>query len=183
MSKWIQRAGIFLGVVIAGGMLFANQLGIDNNAVWGTKRILLFALGLFLLAASILYRDDNFLGRLFTTRTGQLYFASALAAGLVLLAYVWWVSLGLWSPWTPSTNYYDLMATAFRHGQLALEVEPDPALLALEDPYEPANREGIPVLWDATLYKDKYYLYWGPAPALFLTVIKFFTPLRSATMP
>jgi len=126
MSKWIQRAGIFLGVVIAGGMLFANQLGIDNNAVWGTKRILLFALGLVLLAASILYRDDNFLGRLIHTRTGQLYFASALAAGFVLLAYVWWVSLGLWSPWTPSTNYYDLMATAFRHGQLALEVEPDP---------------------------------------------------------
>lgn len=174
MSKWIQRAGIFLGAVIAGGMFFANQLGIDNNAAWGTKRILLFALGLFLLAASILYRGDNFLGRLINTRTGQLYFASALAAGLVLLAYVWWVSLGLWSPWTPSTNYYDLMATAFRHGQLALEVEPDPALLALEDPYEPANREGIPVLWDATLYKGKYYLYWGPAPALFLTVIKFF---------
>lgn len=174
MSKWIQRAGLFLGAAFAGGMLFANQLGIDNNAVWGAKRILLFALGLFLLAVSILYRGDNFLGRLFGTQTGQLYFASALAAGLILLGYVWWISLGLWSPWTPSTHYYDLMATAFRHGQLALETQPDPALLALEDPYEPDNREGIPVLWDATLYEGRYYLYWGPAPALLLTLVKFF---------
>jgi hypothetical protein len=98
----------------------------------------------------------------------------SILSSLIILFYLWCVSLGLWKDFPPSTNYYDLQATAFRHGQLSLEVEPDPALQALENPYEPANREGIPVLWDATLYKGKYYLYWGPAPALLLTILKFF---------
>src|SRR6187455_485414 len=89
-----------------------------------------------------------------------------IVSGLVLLFYLWLVTLGLWTDFPPSTNYYDLQANAFLHGQLALEVEPDPALLALENPYEPADRENIPVLWDATLYQGKYYLYWGPVPAV-----------------
>src|SRR5687767_5011969 len=98
----------------------------------------------------------------------------AIVSTLVLLFYLWLVSIGLWTDFPPSTNYYDLQATAFSHGQLALEVQPDAALLALENPYEPGEREGIPVLWDATLYDGKYYLYWGPAPALLLAVLKIF---------
>ena len=173
-KNWKIITGIALGLLISAAMLFANQLGVDNNAVWGVKRYILFSLGIFILIASLLYHEDNFLGQLFNTKTGPPYFASAMTVGVIILAYVWWVSLGLWTTWPESTNYYDLMATAFSHGQLALEVKPDPALLALEDPYEPNNREGVPVLWDATLYKEKYYLYWGPAPALLLTLVKFF---------
>ncbi|MBK9207526.1 MAG: hypothetical protein IPL71_04155 [Anaerolineales bacterium] len=173
-KNWLSITGITLGLGIAAAMIFANQLGVDNNAVWGTKRYALFLLGIFILTASLLYREDNFLGQLIHTKTGQLYLASIITLGLVILAYVWWVSLGLWTVWPKTTNYYDLMASAFRHGQLELEVKPDPALLALEDPYEPTNREGIPVLWDATLYEGKYYLYWGPVPALLLSIIKFF---------
>ncbi len=96
-----------------------------------------------------------------------------IASGLIILFYLWLVSLGLWKDFPLSTNYYDLQATAFHDGQLSLEVEPDPSLLALENPYEPANRENISVLWDATLYKGKYYLYWGPAPAFLLALVKF----------
>jgi hypothetical protein len=98
----------------------------------------------------------------------------AIVSTLVLLFYLWLVSLGLWTDFPPSTNYYDLQATAFSHGQLALEVQPDATLLALENPHEPEDREGIPVLWDATLYEGKYYLYWGPAPAILLAVLKLF---------
>src|SRR6185369_421754 len=97
-----------------------------------------------------------------------------IIVGLVILYYLWCVTLGLWTDFPPSTNYYDLQAAAFRHGQLALEVQPDPALLALQDPYEPADRENVPVLWDATLFEGKYYLYWGPVPALMLAGVKLF---------
>ncbi len=31
------------------------------------------------------------------------------------------------------------------------------------------------MLWDASLYKGKYYLYWGPSPALFLAIFKVFS--------
>ena len=69
----------------------------------------------------------------------RIYLSVVILCGLIILAYLWWVSLGLWVHFPPSTNYYDLQATAFSHGQLALEVQPDPALLQLENPYEPAN--------------------------------------------
>ncbi|HEX8990666.1 MAG TPA: hypothetical protein VF784_03220, partial [Anaerolineales bacterium] len=64
----------------------------------------------------------------------------------------------------------------FRHGQLSLERKPDPALLALPDPYDPATRHGIPSPQDLSLYKGRFYLYWGPVPALLLVPIKSLIP-------
>ena len=50
-------------------------------------------------------------------------------------------------------------------GQLALKHAPDPRLMALSDPYDPAlNRDFR--LPDASYYRGKYYIYFGPLPAL-----------------
>jgi hypothetical protein len=106
--------------------------------------------------------------------TGQAYLAVGLLSVVIIFIYVWYASIGLWT-WLPNeTNYFDLQASAFRHGQIELQVKPDPALLTIDEVYEPSQREGIPVLWDATLYNGKYYLYWGPAPALLLAFVKLF---------
>ena len=171
---WKNIAGALLGIAIAGIMLFANQLGVDNDPAWGLRRYILFFLGITIIIVSMLYREDNFMGRIFNTQTGQLYLASGVLALFIILVYIWCVSFGLWNTWPKSTNYYDQLATSFSHGQLALEVEPDPALLVLENLYEPGNREGIPFPLDVTLYEGKYYLYWGPAPALLLSLTKPF---------
>jgi hypothetical protein len=56
---------------------------------------------------------------------------------LVIIIYIWLMSAGLWTTWPSTTNYYDQLATAFQHGHPALEIEPDPALLALSNPYDP----------------------------------------------
>jgi hypothetical protein len=157
-------------------MLFANQLGLDNNPAWGAKRYLVFFTGIFIFIFSLFYREDNFIGQIFNTYSGQLYLGVGILSAVIFIFYIWCVTIGLWTQWPYETHYYDLQATAFRHGQIALEVRPDPRLLALKgfDLYEPSNREGIPVLWDATLYKGKYYLYWGPAPAFLLALVKLF---------
>ena len=175
MSRnWLKIAGGTLGAGILLIMLFANQLGMDNNPVWGIKRYLIFFVGFLILAVSLFHRKENFIGRAFNTRTGQLHLASGLLGASILFIYIWFTSVGLWTIWPNETSYYDLLASAFRNGDLALGVKPDPALLTLENLYEPGSREGIPMLWDATLYKGNYYLYWGPAPALFLAIIKLF---------
>ncbi len=174
--NWKSSTGIVSGASLALLMLFANQLGLDNNPTWGTKRYVIFFAGIFILGISLLYRENNFIGRTFNTYNGQLYLGVGILSGAILIFYVWCVTIGLWTQWPYETHYYDLQATAFRHGQIALEVQPDPKLLALKgfDLYEPSNREGMSILWDATLYKGKYYLYWGPAPALVLAVVKLF---------
>lgn len=69
-------------------------------------------------------------------------------------------------------NYYSLLTGGFLHGKTTLSVEPPAALLALADPYDPAQRAqaGNVGLHDATYYKGKYYLYFGVTPALALFV-------------
>lgn len=82
------------------------------------------------------------------------------------LAYVYTVSGGTWDLNEQNVLYYDLLADAFEHGQLHLLIEPNPALLALVDPYDPQQNFDIDRLHDASLYQGKYYLYWGPFPGV-----------------
>jgi hypothetical protein len=91
---------------------------------------------------------------------------------LIILFYVWLISVGLWTRWPATTNYYDQLASAFQHGQLHLEQQPDPRLFQLANPYDPEARSGIPTPLDISLYNGKFYLYWGPAPGLLLSIFK-----------
>ena len=175
IRKWLQIAGGIIGASLIFSMLFANQLGLDDNPVWGVKRFGIFFIGLVILSISLFYREHNFIGQAFHTSAGQFYLAVCVVSGFVIVIYIWFISIGLWTSWPNETSYYDLLATAFSRGQLAVDVQPDPALLTMENVYEPSNREGIPMLWDATLYNGKYYLYWGPAPALFFAIFKLFS--------
>ncbi len=76
-----------------------------------------------------------------------------------------------------ASNYYNLLANAFVRGQVSLDIEVDHKLLALPNPYDVESRTGTDFLWDAVFYNGKYYLYWGPMPAIVMTVIKLVHPL------
>lgn len=178
-TQWLKITGGLLGTITILLMIFANQFGLESFPTWGVRRSAILLFGIVLLLVSIFYREDNFIGKLIHSADGRLYIALlALNAGIVLI-YIWFVTTGLMKTLVSETNYFDLQANAFAKGQLELDVPPDPALLAFTDEslYEPENRTGIAVLWDATLYNGKYYLYWGPAPALLLSAIKpFYKP-------
>jgi hypothetical protein len=74
-----------------------------------------------------------------------------------------------------TSEYYALLTDGFLAGQTSLLVQPAAELLALPDPYDPAAN-GRFRLHDASLYHGKYYLYFGPTPALVL-----FLPYRVLT--
>lgn len=103
---------------------------------------------------------------------------------LGIWVYLWILTAGRMEQWPSGKNYYNLLAEAFRNGQVHLLLEPSSELLALEDPYNYRNRENIPQLWDASLYGGKYYLYWGPAPALIGMVVSVMTsePVSDANL-
>ncbi len=89
-----------------------------------------------------------------------------------LLAFYLWTASSSGNPFRLSrqaTGYYNLLADTFLAGRLSLLVKPKPELLALPDPYDPAQNKNWK-LHDASLYKGRYYLSWGPAPALTLFV-------------
>lgn len=175
-TQWLKIAGRLFGAATVLLMVFANQLGVESFPTWGIRRSAILLIGILILVVSLLYKEDNFIGNFIHSRDGQLYIALFILNAGIFLIYIWYVSTGLMKTFASETNYFDLQANAFAKGQLALDVQPDPALLAFKDEslYEPENRIGIPVLWDATLYQGKYYLYWGPAPALLLAAIKPF---------
>ena len=62
-------------------------------------------------------------------------------------------------------DYYNLLVDGFRHGHLYLPVKPEPELLALENPYDPVANAAYRLL-DPSLYNGRYYLYFGPVPAV-----------------
>ena len=104
-------------------------------------------------------------------------------AGLVFLAVAsfnfaaTWMNGPVWN-WLGrgrGPEFYTLLSDAFLAGQTSLLLKPSAEMLALPDPYDPLRNEGFR-LHDASLYHGKYYLYFGPTPALVL-----FMPYRVLT--
>lgn len=97
--------------------------------------------------------------------------AETLALGLLAVAvcaFYFWTALTS----GPASGYYGLLTDSFLDGQTSLHVEPTPELLALPDPYDPAQNAPYR-LHDASLYDGHYYLYFGPTP-----VVLVYLPLR-----
>jgi hypothetical protein len=100
--------------------------------------------------------------------------ARSLTLGLVL-ALVWRIywfigSAGLPGEWPRYMDYYDLLAEGFRSGHLYVPVSPNPALLSKADPYDPAH-VGL-WYWDVSLWRGRYYMYWGPVPGIIQAAVK-----------
>jgi hypothetical protein len=97
----------------------------------------------------------------------------ALGVIIVVICSLWYMTNGRMINFSYYSNYYDLQADGFLAGQTSLLVEPSVELLNLADPYDWHARIGINAIWDASLYQGKYYIYWGPVPALIAALVKF----------
>lgn len=71
------------------------------------------------------------------------------------------------SPW-PHHRQYQELARALEQGTVVIGQEPDPALLAKENPYDTSAllAENIPFKMDYALYDGHYYMYFGIVPEL-----------------
>ena len=99
---------------------------------------------------------------------------------LILVFYVWTATAGTYKFQyldydSSHSRYYNILTDAFLKCQLNLPVEPSQELLALPDPYEPSANSPYK-LHDCSLYKGKYFLYFGPTP-----VIALYFPYRILT--
>lgn len=63
-------------------------------------------------------------------------------------------------------SYYASLAEGFLSGRVTMAHVPDPALVAVPDPYLPEVRRDAPALHDASYFEGRYYLYFTPLPAL-----------------
>ena len=176
---------------------FAQRLGIDKNAVWGTGRILILIFGVALLVFAILIhfwkthrisaevqqkvtaagqKIQNRISRLihWLTACQSLSLVISILVVILISVYViWYTSLGRFTTFSPvaDTTYVDL-GEAFLHGQLSLLLKPDPRLVALPNPYDSKQRNSI-FNTDLSYFKSKFYFYWGPAPAIIFAITEW----------
>lgn len=196
-KKLLRNFALLFGVFLAGLAIFAHQLGIDNDAGWGTSRILLLLLGLFALLTAAFFQHietlANLLKRKFLlllensplrrwingNRTlalgAKLFTEYSFLIPVVLIVLIAYTGIAIHAARNTTrlrTAYYPMQARAFQEHKFHLPIEPSEKLLALSNPYDPSQRVGVGEPIDVSLYNGRFYLYWGPVPALILTVIK-----------
>lgn len=181
--------------------IFAEAIGLDKNpGDWSRPRIVLFVIGLFFVVLAGIYHQFNQQLSALTSRVLASYQNQPFVIWLnedkaiqralrfvnkyiftitipvaILIIYAWLASSGTWTVWKSPTFYYSGLAEAFLNGNLHLSIQPDQKLLVLKDPYDSSNRAGIEIPVDISLYNGKFYMYWGPAPALLLSIVQAFT--------
>lgn len=192
-DKWCQRATYFFigGIAMALVAAFAGLLGLDPSPGWGAGRIALLVAGVLIaglvaLSWSQASKRDGpspvihaILDKLPGIRTigeqawyvrfwdaGRKYRPAIMAAASVIIVYVWLVSSGTWTRWNSPTRYYADLARGFQRGHLYLAVKVSPELLKSPDPYEPFPSGATQGPLDYSYYNGRYYLPWGPVPAL-----------------
>jgi len=128
-----------------------------------------------------LIRDSSFAVRIRTSKLCGWFSRNQSDIWLILLGccliwmYVWIITIGRIDTWPSGKNYYWMLSQAFQQGKTHLLVEPNPELLKLENPYDYRMRKDLEYLWDTTLSNGKYYLYWGPVPAVLGVIVSLIT--------
>lgn len=119
------------------------------------------------------FASHSKIGDFFQTRAA---FWSVLGVALVILCSLWYITNGTMIHFTSYSNYYDLQADGFLAGQTSLVETPPAELASLTDPYDWTSRTGIRFIWDASYFEGKYYIYWGPVPAVVAALVKLVKP-------
>lgn len=183
-------------IIIAGGIgiillsLFAFQLGLDNDPGWGPRRIQLICMGLAIILFGSLHWITPMVSRFLKLPVKQSpvsvpvntssYKKSAslwliLSGCLMLWLYIWIITIGRIDKWPSGRDYYWKLTQAFQQGQTHLLEQPNPELAKLENPYDHHQRDGLAYWWDTTYYDGKYFLYWGPVPAVIGVLVSAIT--------
>lgn len=152
-------------------VLQPGEFYVDYSAQFNTpipldifkRRLLVVFVGLLLLYAfrphSVLYRRSY--------RSGAFFACLCCAASACVLATV---AMHLGYLHSDEINYrqYIELAKAFANGQLYIGIEPNSALMAMDNPYDTNARAAAKVeyLWDYAYYNGHYYVYFGVLPAL-----------------
>lgn len=100
---------------------------------------------------------------------GKIRTLAGLLLGAVVLTFLLVGPLTFRANITRQPNgFYGMLTEAFLSGRTYLSIKPDPALQTLADPW--AGYQGVPRLHDATYFHGRYYLYFGPTPAIVLGI-------------
>ncbi len=192
---------MLIGITLAGMAVFADRIGLDPSSGWGKIRIALLIFGVFITICSALlwrYIDETrwWMRKILSSlenhpiaknarSKNSVVYLSGLVKNywftlpilvLVILIYVWFVSSGTWVSWVSPTHFYADLTRGFLRGNLYLPIKENSNPLASPGPFTSGKGAQGPL--DVSYFHGKYYLYWGPVPALLLLLIHPIIPWR-----
>ena len=150
---------------------YAQHIG--NDAYFGKRVWLYFCIGIFFYLTgpgSVIHRISmkNW-KREHVILCALVLAVTCFAAVRTMEISNWWSDNG------PDYHFqYEAMTEAVLDGHLYLDIEVSPELAALENPYDPwqRNEAGASYLWDHAFYDGHYYMYFGVVP-VFLIMVPF----------
>ena len=151
--------------------IFAYELGLDPNTDWSSSRFVLLFFGITLILISVFFFNKT--APILDSENLKTLFLLAHIWAVIFTVYAWFITYGNFTTWDHTTHYYTQLADGFNKGHLYLDREPSKALLEAVDPNNPNDRPAFDdEVWDLSLYKGKFYLYWGPVPALLIAPLQ-----------
>ncbi len=100
--------------------------------------------------------------------TGKRKLILVILLGMIILLLGFLMTLcPLWNGEIPAQrDQYEMITEAFLEGRLDFGYEPDPKLLAMENPYDAELRKalGVSFHYDHAFFQGKYYMYFGVVP-------------------
>ncbi|MEN6408482.1 MAG: hypothetical protein ABFD44_02055 [Anaerolineaceae bacterium] len=186
---------ILIFAALVGLALGANLIGLGRGTSWGIFRKAFLFVGtsgliftfLFVISEKIektmppkhvTSSNETSHKRDYSSNTRSKTKTILSIIGILLaveILYVGFISVWNWVDWPVSTNYYGMLGKAFLQGNTYLPIEPSPRLAELKNPYLSSERGGIPVETDLSYFNQKYYMYWGPAPAAVAAIVTLLT--------
>lgn len=164
VAMWVYPIGMMLTV-----LAFFSASITEGSYIWG------FLCVLILLCYA--FRPNSSLHSLTTENSGVCRKLFTLLVALVTIAACTLPMdmLPLWNGEVPEhRNQYELMAENILEGRLDFAYGDEDALLELENPYDPdeRNQAGVWYHWDHAYYDGHYYMYFGIVP-VFLTFLPY----------
>ncbi len=102
-------------------------------------------------------------------RNPSLIGLSLLLCAVIVWFYAWTVfpESGAVLVHREPSGYYNMLADGLAHGHCYLDVQPEPLLATLKNPWDPHQRgsHGLP---DVSYYQGHYFIYFGVSPAITL---------------
>ncbi len=158
-----------IGIVSIGLSFYAYH---NWNSSYSWQRSIMFmCIGLFFY----IIRPSSQLHRIHMDSLEMKHkFICGFVIGVTCLTAVYVMGISdWWSDKGPNYHFqYEAVTEALINGNLHLDMEVSPELLAMENPYDFVARseQGVPYYWDHAFYNGHYYMYFGVVPAVLIMV-------------
>lgn len=141
-----------------------NDIQINTDVPFNFSLIRVLTLSLIFILAYKMIKDKTFN----TPYTKE----NKKQTNIIYITIMFFIFITVWVSFTTliTSSVHNEFTDAIINKRITLETQPSEELIALENPYDTTERQGIDYIWDVALYDNLYYVYFGILPFLIISI-------------